>query len=296
MNEPEINRLVSPLILVGGDSRAAAAIAARNAGRRIVSIARRDGPGERIATDDYRSVPGGVPFEDATIVNCVGTDRGDAATLEALNIAVPIAWAQAAAAGGARQFIQISSFSVYGRRTRIDHDSPLDPTSDYGRSRRDADAALAKLPGIAISALRVPILVSLAGAAGTPDKLAQLAGLAARAHLVPAPSRAVARAMISYDAMARAVALLEADPRPLAIAADPQPFTYDLLAQVAREAGVSMARIPVPGVASALLARVAPGIADRLFASSVLAPEANLLTGHGDFLRLTAVIASHFAG
>lgn len=295
MNEPEINRLGVPLILVGGDSRAAAAIAARNAGRRVVSIARRPGNGERILADDYRSVPAGLQFAGATVVNCVGTDRGEPDTLHALNVAVPITWAQAAAAGGARQFVQISSFSVYGRRARVDAESPLAPASDYGRSKRDAEAALAQVSGIRVSVLRVPILVSPAGAAGAPDKLAQLAALASRTHMVPAPSRDIERAMISYDAMARGVELLEANPRPLAIVADPQFFSYHLLAEVAREAGLSIARIPVPGFASALLARAAPSLADRLFASSMLAPDANLLTGHGDYLRLRAIIASHFA-
>lgn len=294
-NEPEGEGVLGPLVLVGGDSRAAAAIGARNRGRRIISVARRDGPGERVLTPDYRTVPSATPLADATIVNCVGTDQGSAGELAALNFEVPVAWATAAAGAGARQFVQLSSFSVYGRRETIGRDTPPAPESDYGKSKHDAEAALSQIDGVAVGIVRVPILVSPAGAVGAPDKLARLASMAARARAVPAPADRVERSMISYDAMARAVELLEADPRPLAIAADPQPFTYDLLAEVAREAGLSVTRIPVPRFAARLLARAVPGLADRLFASSVLAPEANMLAGQGDFLRLRAVIASHFA-
>ncbi|MGN3974578.1 NAD-dependent epimerase/dehydratase family protein [Tsuneonella sp. SYSU-LHT278] len=287
--------MAGPLVLVGGDSRAAAAIAARSSSRKVVLIARRDGPGERVLISDYRKIPDGAALANATVINCVGTDRGDPEDLAALNVEVPIAWAGAAEAAGARQFIQISSFSVYGRRAAIGSDTPPAPESGYGMSKRDAETALEGTGAMATSILRVPILVSPAGAAGEPDKLARLASLSARIRAVPAPRARVERSMISYDAMARAVELLEAEPRPLAIAADPQPFTYDLLAEVAREAGLAVARVPVPQVAVRLLAGVSPGLADRLFASSVLAAEANLLAGQEGFVPLREVIASHFA-
>lgn len=294
MNERDIKCLDAPLILVGGDSRAAAAIAARNGKRRVILVARRNGLGERISTSDYRLVPDGVPFARSIVVNCVGSDRGNPADLAALNVDVPVAWARAAAEGGANQFIQISSFSVYGLCKTIEVDTPTEPVSEYGRSKRDAEVALGALAGIATSILRVPILVSPAGAAGSPDKLAQLANLAAKAHVVPAPANTVERSMISYDAMARAVQVLQSAPRPIAIAADPQPFTYELLAEVARSSGVAVVRAPVPAFAVRLLSRTAPSLANRLFASSALTDGANLLSGHEDFLRLREVIGSHF--
>lgn len=293
-NGPAGRKVLTPIVLVGADSRAAAAIAARNRDRKVLYVGRGEGPGKRVLTPDYRTVPPGIAMADATIVNCVGTDRGIPSELDALNVEVPLVWARAAAGAGARQFVQISSFSVYGRRTAIGRNTPPAPESDYGKSKREAEAALAEIDALAVSIVRVPILVSPAGSSDEPDKLARLANLVARAHAVPAPADRVQRSMISYDAMARAVELLEADPRPLAIAADPQPFTYDLLAEVAREAGLATARVPVPRFAAGLLARAAPGLADRLLASSVLAPEANLLEGHGDFVRLREVIASHF--
>lgn len=227
-------------------------------------------------------------------MNCVGTDHGKPADLAALNVDVPVAWAKAAAAGGANQFIQISSFSVYGQCETIEIDTPTAPESDYGRSKRDAEVALGTMAGLAKSILRVPILISPAGAAGSRDKLAQLANLAAKTHAVPAPAKTVERSMISYDAMARAVQVLQSAPRPIAIAADPQPFTYDLLAEVARSCGVAVVRARVPDLAVRLLSRTAPSISNRLFASSVLADDANLLSGYEDFLCLREVIGSHF--
>ena len=288
---------MAPLVLVGGDSRAAAAIAARNAGRRIVLVVRRGGSGERATVRDYREIPDGLKLAGATVVNCVGIDRGPPQELHRANVEVPLNWVHATARMGGRLFVQISSFSVYGRRELIGHDTPPAPESDYGRSKRDAEVALSSLNiDAAISVLRVPILVSPAGAAGPPDKLAQLARLAARAHVVPAPARPVERSMISYDAMARAVALLEAEPQPLAVAADPEPFTYDLLAAAALAGGSRVVRVPVPRLATQFLAPIAPGIVERLFASNVLADEANLLAKRDDFARLPAIIASHFPG
>jgi nucleoside-diphosphate-sugar epimerase len=285
-----------PVILVGADSRAAAAIARRLDGRRLIGIARRDGPGERLLVRDYAEVPQGLPLQGAVIVICAGSDQGTPAQLHHLNVAVPLAWAAAGAAGGARQLVQISSFSVFGRTDTIDAGTPPRPQTDYGRSKLAAEEELARVRGpMAISVLRVPILVAPATAHGPPDKLARLAGLMARLHVAPAPSAPVRRSMISYDGLAAAVESLIAHPRAQAMAADPEPFTYDAAARIARDCGRTLHRVPVPRLATALMQSLAPGLADRLFASSVLADRANLLAGRDDFERLSEVVRSHFA-
>ncbi len=63
-------------MLVGCDSRAATAIACRIWSSRVIGITRRAGPGARVLVDDYASVPADLSLAGATIVNCVGTDRG----------------------------------------------------------------------------------------------------------------------------------------------------------------------------------------------------------------------------
>jgi len=262
---------------------------------RVIGIARRDGPGERVIVADYAAVPADLTLAGATIVNCVGTDRGSPETLQHLNVEVPRAWARAAREQGARQFVQLSSFSVYGRAERVSCATQAAPQGIYGRSKLAAEKALTAERGeLALSVLRVPILVSPSGTSGAPDKLAQLAALAKRLHTVPQPHRPVERSMLTYDGLAAAVERVIAGAPSLACAADPEPFTYALLAGAARERGLQVLSVPVPAIASKLLSKAAPALHDRLLASSLLAAEDNILAGESDFVRLREVIVSHF--
>ena len=263
---------------------------------RVVGIARRDGPGERIIVADYTEVPDDLSLAGATIINCVGTDRGSPENLQHLNVEVPCAWASAAREQGARQLVQLSSFSIYGRAEQVSCATQPAPQVDYGRSKLAAEQALtAERGGLAVSVLRVPILVSPSGTSGAPDKLAQLAALAKRLHALPQPHRRVERSMLTYDGLAAAVERVIAGAPALACAADPEPFTYALLAGAARERRIQVLSVPVPAFASALVSKLAPALHDRLFASSLLAAEDNILAGECDFVRLREVIASHFA-
>jgi nucleoside-diphosphate-sugar epimerase len=269
----------APVILVGGHSRAAAAIRAAMPGARIFSIARGEGGADAI-TSDYTSVPAGVPFAGAIVVNCVGTDRGERPLLDHVNRAVPIAWATAAREGGARQFIQLSSFSVYAPTRIVRQDSVLGPSTDYGRSKLAAEEGLAVLAtdDFAIALLRVPILVA-SDPAGATDKLAALLSLVRKARVVPQVNPPVRRAMLTYQGLGAATALL-AERRAAGVfaAADPEPFTYELVAECAARAGRSVLRVPIPKVAVGLLGSFAPALSQRLFESMELAPETNLLT------------------
>ena len=285
-----------PLVLVGCDSRAAAAIARRAGHENVIGIGRRAGSGQRLIVADYAQVPAELQLAGATIVNCVGTDRGSPDALRHLNIEVPCAWSRAARERGARQLVQLSSFSVYGRTERVTRSTQPAPQGDYGRSKLVAEQALAVEPGpLPVSILRVPILVAPSGTAGVPDKLAQLAALAKRAHAVPRPHRRIERSMLTYDGLAASVERVIAQTPSLACAADPEPFTYALLAEAAREQGLTVISIPVPAIASALLHKAAPGLHDQLFSSSLLDGEDNILGGETGFLRLREVITSHFA-
>lgn len=296
MNQ-ENQSLKGPLIILGADSRAAAAITARFPETRVVGVARRPGAGERLVVDDYATVPDDAPLTGAQVINCVGSDRGTPEDLHKLNCAVPVAWARAARDRGAEGFVHLSSFSVFARQGEVGMDSPLDTRSDYGRSKRAAEEELKALAGegFAVSRLRMPILVSPPVPGGPDDKLGLLMKLVRVSRLRPRLARPIARAMLSYDGLAEAVCRLVNAPQPLTCAADPEPFSYELVGEVARNSGIRLASVPLPGSATALVARFAPGLHERLFTSMALADDDNLLAQGGNFLRLRAIVGMHFA-
>lgn len=285
--------LDAPVILVGGNSRAAVAIRSALPGERIFSVARGEGAADA-TTPDYAQVPAGVPFAGAIVVNCVGTDKGEPVLLDRVNRAVPVAWARAAREGGVRQFIQLSSFSVYAPTRIVREDSPLGPLTDYGRSKLAAEEGLAALAtdDFAIALLRVPILVA-SDSAGATDKLSALLKLVRKARAVPRVNPPVRRAMLTYQGLSVATALLVAQRGSgVFTAADPEAFTYELVAECAARAGRSVVRIPVPKGAVGLLGRLRPGLSQRLFESMELAPEANLLTKESYSGRLREAIVN----
>ena len=108
----ESEPLSETLILIGASSRAAAAIRAALPERKTVGVARQ-GAHADVRLAHYAAVPSSVHFVGATVVNCVGTDRGSPDELDAINRRVPPAWASSAREAGALHFIQLSSFSVY---------------------------------------------------------------------------------------------------------------------------------------------------------------------------------------
>jgi len=282
-------------ILIGANSRSARAICTRVPDARLFGIGR--GGAVDAVTDDYTRVPPGVPFAGAVVINCVGSDMGDAAALDRINRAVPLTWAAEARKGGACQFIQLSSFSVYAPTNLVDASSVVDPATDYGRSKRAAEEALQSMAGegFTVSLLRVPILVSTSRQGGR-DKLAALLRMIRVARAVPAAQPPVSRAMLTYDGLGAAVAHLADHRIPgVSAAADPLPFSYELVAACAAEAGRTFARVPVPRLMQAILSAAAPGIATRLFASMDLAASVNVLAGRSDLADLRAAIMSHFA-
>lgn len=86
--------------------------------------------------------------------------------------------------------------------------------------------------------------------------------------------------MITYAGAAEAmliVAGMPTDGASALAAADPRPLALDAIAQALGAHGHHVATLPLPGAAIAVAARLVPGIADRLFRSSVLADTQNIL-------------------
>ena len=279
-------------ILVGGASRAASAIAARLSAP-VIRVVRSPArlPNEHLV-EDFDRGPGTLQLAGATIVNCAGTPHGTAGELDRANRAVPLAWATAAVQQGAARFVQLSSFSVFGTAARIDDETAVGPTSDYGRSKLAAEKELASiLPSERLTILRVPILVG-----GGNDKLAQLVALARRTGIVPAAPWPTPRSMLSYDGLAATViASIESGRDGAFCAADPQPFEAELLAARARAAGLMMRLVRLPRPALALIRRFAPGVHSSLFQPSLLADEANAIAREGDYERMMQVIDRYIA-
>lgn len=266
MLQPYTTDDVPPLVLIGAQSRAGRAIVQAWPRDRLIPVHR--GTGEGVRVDDYAVVPSGVIPADGIVVNCVGTPHGSEAELLHLNRDVALRWAEVSAQAGARHFVQLSSFAVYGRAERIDAATPEAPVNAYGRSKLAADHALTKV-GLPVTALRIPMLFG-----NGPDKLTQLVAAVRKARAVPVLKPPVRRSMLSYAALASAIVELTRHPVfGVVPVADPTPFTYELLADVLREeSGHRPIAVPVPGPIRSLVRIAAAPLHSRLLASSLLDP------------------------
>ena len=281
--------LAARVVIVGGRSRSGLAIRAALAGREVIGVVRGPtGPGE-IAVADYAEVPAHLDLGDAAIINCAGAVSGTDEHLMRANREVPLAWARAGIGAGARQFVQLSSFSLFGHQPAIGQATPTAPASPYGRSKLAAEQALAALDlgDMALARLRVPILIG-AGA----DKLAKLVRLALRTGFVPVAPWPTPRSMLSYAALAGTVRrIIDEGAHGALFAADPEPFTADLLCAAARDAGHRVRPITMPRPALALLARATPGLHASLFLPNLLDEDDNLLNTGVDGESLRQVMA-----
>ena len=218
------------------------------------------------------------------IVNCAGRVDGSQAEVEQANVTYPTALARAARTAGVARFVQVSSFSVFGRTERIEADSPLAPVDAYGRSKVAAEQELTALnvPGFRTLTLRLPFMFS----ADHPAHLGRLVAVMRRLRVLPTPSgQPSRRSMITYAGAADTlIALADAASPPAGpvAAADPAPLPLLTIARAIEailEQRITV--LPVPRPAAVLLTFVAPGVASRLFQSSVLDDRVNLLQSSG---------------
>lgn len=279
------------VVIVGGRSRSGLAIRSALAGHGVTGIVRGQAGRGELAVADYLSPPQELDLSGAVVINCAGAVDGSPADLMQANRDVALAWAQAAAQGGAKQFVQVSSFSLYGHQPAIGRATPFAPASAYGESKLAAERGLEQMPGgIAIARLRVPILVG----AGS-DKLSRLVGLARRTGLVPAAPWPAPRSMLTYGALAGAVRrIIEQGLEGALFAADPEPFTAALLRDVARAEGRSVRLLRLPRPALALLRAGAPGLHSSLFLPNLLDKDDNLLAEAPEGERLRDAMVRMF--
>lgn len=165
-----------------------------------------------------------------------------------LNTEATARLAQAAERARVRRFVFLSSIraqtgaSAPGIATDADEPRPTDP---YGRSKREAELALAAT-GLDWAALR-PVLVYGPGAKGNLEALLRLAR---SPYPLPLGALRAKRSLISLESLAAAVDTLLRTPEPLRapfIAADPDPLTLpEMIAALREGLGRRPGLLPVP--------------------------------------------------
>lgn len=267
------------LLIIGGDARLARRLARLIPPLRVIRRSG-DGPGI-IGVADYAALPKAAFDDVGTVVNCVGTATGDAATLTRVNVGVAVSAARQARAAGCRHYIIIGSLSVHGHAPRIDLETPIAPVTDYGRSKAAAEAAVADLatPDFTVTVIRAPALYG----PDAPGKFGVLARAMRVARVFPIPLELPQRSVLHLDNAAAVVAALAANPDPgggIVLAADHEPFDLKRFASALGAAdGRTVRLIRVPDVAFALIRAVRPGLYASLFAASRIDPAAAVSTG-----------------
>lgn len=276
------------ILIVGGGSRIAAALAGR-LGEAAITVARRStGRSRDVLVEDYSAIPSETLARMDCVINCVGASGGRPALLDDVNIAIPLRLAEAARACGVGHLIHISSFSVYGKARAIDRATPTKPMNAYGRSKLMADERLLAMagPGFDVTILRLPLVYG----ENLRGKVGRLLKLWRHVRWLPAPAGDIRRAVIGVDLAAEVLTRLAEDtPRTgVHLAADPRPFTYG---DAARSRPEKLNLIPIPRPLSRLAERAAPSLGGRLFGNSDLAASDNLVTNFGLPSRLYRDIA-----
>lgn len=213
---------------------------------------------------DYFRPPEDLLWRVQAVINLAGATSGE---MEEANVTGPLRLAKLAKACGVRQFVQLSSFSIYGHAERICGDTPEAPVTDYGRSKQRADAGLQELQsdGFAVTLLRVPMLYGN----GAGDKILKLANAMISTGFWPVPKTPRCRSFLHVDNLAAlAGTLLRKPVAGACFGADADSFTVELLAEVIAEVkGKKLRLVRLPDPAFLPLRLAARGLYVRLYQS-----------------------------
>jgi nucleoside-diphosphate-sugar epimerase len=174
--------------------------------------------------------------------------------------------ARAAAAGGARRLVFLSSVKVHGEETRAHPFRPGDeprPADAYGRSKWRAEqelAAIARSTALEVAIVRAPLVFGV----GARGNLASLLRLADSGWPLPFASIRNRRSFVHVDDLARALVLCAKAPaaaNATFIAAHPEPFSTARLLALLRTALGRPARLFA--MPAAVLEAVAAGLGQR---------------------------------
>ena len=180
-------------------------------GRRLVALAQAPHAALALARDDWAEAVAAADFADAIVIHLAARAHrgGSAAQFHHDNVEKTRTLAEAAARGGARRFVFLSSIKVNGETTAsrafTAHDVPA-PEDDYGRSKRDAEAALAQ---VASTTALETVVVRCPLVYGAPAKghLATLLRVCDSALPLPFASVSNRRSFIALDDLCRMLLL-----------------------------------------------------------------------------------------
>lgn len=231
-------------------------------------------PAISVTVSDYGEIPASVFENCVAIINCVGSTHGKLEELIKINADVARNAAMAAEQCCVPNFVQISSFSVYGNAELINDRTVEIPVDDYGASKLLADRYLLSSSVSEVAILRLPAIVGH----GVSSKLERLLALWQKIYVMPV-SREARRSMISVEAASEAALKLARSKGPIRgiwRVADPTPVCLHELAT--NHPGFRYNRLwalTLPDAIVALLRRCSPNTFDRIFGTSVLAEDAN---------------------
>lgn len=267
-------------LVIGGASKAAVAFRrlASQTGRPVTVLVRRPDTvldNERhILVEDYFMPPADAFQQAGCAINFAGAPRQPTeAALVRLNVEGPLRLAAEARDHGVLRFVQISSLSVLGGARDIDHATPTQPVTLYGRTKRDAEEGLrrAARPDFRPLIVRAPIIYGPQGG----GKLSQLVRLWALARVLPAPRNLQPRSIVHVDNLALALALALNGDDELIYPCDPEPFDLGRLRAALGAEGIRVHLLRLPSSAFALLEQATPGIYESLYGRSLVAPRSN---------------------
>lgn len=171
----------------------------------------------------------------AAIVHRKETQR-NRALYDAVNRDLAIALAEKAKREGVKQFVFMSTMSVYGMdEGTVTKDTLPDPKTAYGRSKLEAERAIAALAeeDFTVTVLRAPVVFG-PGAKGNPARLERLAK-----HLPFCPTYENRRTAVSIETLCGAIESALRTPRScILFPQEPAPVsTCTLLERIQREQG-----------------------------------------------------------
>lgn len=281
------------ILIIGGNSAIARHLATLLPGAR--SIARTAGYPHVRSVGSYAGLrPADFDGIDL-VINCAGIVTGDARTLKEVNVTLTHHLAATARAGGARRFVTIGSFSIFGPQSRIDRTTKPGPEDPYGASKLASEIVLQRLQRGDFSVLTV----ALPAIIGTTrvGKVERMIRAWQRIGIWPIPVSDVTRSLVGASSAAQilASAALQ-DHTGRLLAADPVPFRYRSVAKWLREdVGGHFGLLPLPARLTAPFARLAPRLHRSLMTDCHLADDSNFAVVAGVKTTLRADLSAILA-
>ena len=276
---------MSDVLLLGGNSKLGLAIRKNVKFSGNYAVRNPDSNKNCIYRSSYREIKARDFSGYRYVVNLIGTNQGDPATLKAVNVDLVHHLATEARTAGVENFVNISSFSVFGATQQVELSSQPSPASDYGRSKLEAELMLQQMSenNFNVTNVRLPMLYGTSG-----SKLHMLLNIWSEIRYLPVPDLHAKRSMLHYDLAADALLGLghHLGYRDIAFA-DPEPFQFERVAKTMSGcAGYRVSPVVVGKHLLAPLSWVKPDIYQSLYSSSYLTTSANGIEGTGLKSRL----------